>query len=55
MAEIRLTAQQQCAVDDRGGAIKGRHIDLWFPSHKEAKEWGRRMMPVRIIEKGGGK
>jgi 3D (Asp-Asp-Asp) domain-containing protein len=45
----------ECSVDDRGGAIKGRHIDLWFPSHKEAKEWGRRMMPVRIIEKGGGK
>ena len=28
-------------VEDIGGAIKGRHIDLFFNSHKEALEWGR--------------
>ena len=42
----------ECRVEDKGGAIKGRHIDLWFPSHEEAKAWGRKVMPVRIIEKG---
>ncbi len=35
-------------VEDIGGAIKGKHIDLWFPSHEEAKRWGRRTIPVVI-------
>ena len=29
------------SVQDRGGAIKGNRLDLWFPSHKEALIWGR--------------
>lgn len=33
-------------VDDVGGAIKGRHIDLWFPTHDEARRWGRRWLKV---------
>ncbi len=28
-------------VEDRGGAIKGNRLDLWFPSHEEAQRWGR--------------
>ena len=28
-------------VEDRGGAIKGNKLDLWFPSHNEALKWGR--------------
>lgn len=35
-------------VEDRGGAIKGQHIDLWFPRHKRALEWGKKTIPVRI-------
>lgn len=35
-------------VEDRGGAIKGDHIDLFFPSHSEALRWGRRRLPVRV-------
>ena len=35
-------------VEDVGGAIKGRHIDVWFPSHEEAVQWGRRELPVRV-------
>ena len=27
-------------VQDRGGAIEGRHIDIFFDSHEEAKEFG---------------
>ncbi len=30
-------------VEDRGGAIKGPDkLDLWFPSEREARQWGRR-------------
>ncbi len=35
-------------VEDRGGAIKGNHIDLFFPSHGDALQWGRRYGPVII-------
>ncbi len=36
-------------VEDIGGAIKGDHIDLWFPSHKEALQWGKRVLTVTVI------
>ena len=35
-------------VEDIGGAIKGRHIDLFFDSHQEALEWGRQKKQVLI-------
>jgi 3D (Asp-Asp-Asp) domain-containing protein len=35
-------------VEDRGGAIKGDHIDLFFKSHEKALEWGRRHKRVLI-------
>lgn len=36
-------------VEDRGGAIKGRdRIDLYFKSHQEALEWGRKRLRVEI-------
>lgn len=35
-------------VEDRGGAIKGKHIDLWFPRHNTALKWGKKTLPVRI-------
>ena len=30
------------------GAIKGNHIDLWFPSHDAALRWGRRTLTVTV-------
>lgn len=35
-------------VEDRGGAIKGRRLDLWYPSHRDAQEWGRKKINVRV-------
>ncbi|HPO14151.1 MAG TPA: 3D domain-containing protein [Candidatus Hydrogenedentes bacterium] len=35
-------------VEDRGGAIKGNHIDLFFKTHKEAIKWGRKTLNVTI-------
>lgn len=35
-------------VEDRGGAIKGDHIDLFFPSHREARGWGKQTLRVKI-------
>ena len=41
---------QPVEVIDRGGAIKGHHIDLYFPSHEQAKQWGRKWVQVTVIE-----
>jgi hypothetical protein len=36
-------------VTDRGGAIKGPdRLDILFPSHRKANEWGRRQVEVWI-------
>ncbi len=35
-------------AEDVGGAIKGDHIDLWFPSHEAARQWGKRKLRVTI-------
>ena len=35
-------------VEDRGGAIKGDSLDLWFPSHTRARQWGRQKLQVKV-------
>lgn len=35
-------------VEDRGGAIKGHHIDLFFKHHRRALRWGHEMRKVKI-------
>ena len=35
-------------VEDRGGAIQGNRLDLWFPTHEAALRWGRKRIRVRI-------
>ncbi|MFN4241705.1 MAG: 3D domain-containing protein [Tepidisphaerales bacterium] len=37
-------------VLDRGGAIKGNKLDVYFDSHETARQWGRRWLPVRVYE-----
>ena len=36
-------------VQDRGGAIKGNRIDLYFDSHQEALNFGRQTKEVTIL------
>lgn len=33
---------------DIGTAIKGRIIDLWFPSTAQARKWGRRTVTITV-------
>jgi 3D (Asp-Asp-Asp) domain-containing protein len=37
-------------VLDRGGAIRGNHIDVFFPTHQQALDWGRRLVEVTVLE-----
>jgi 3D (Asp-Asp-Asp) domain-containing protein len=39
-------------AEDVGGAIKGRHIDVWFPSHREALKFGVRNINIKRIRNG---
>ena len=37
-------------VEDRGGAIKGNKIDIYFSSHAQALAWGVKYLPVEVVE-----
>ncbi|MCF7849570.1 MAG: 3D domain-containing protein [Kiritimatiellales bacterium] len=39
-------------VEDIGGGIKGMHIDLYFRTHEEALQWGRRNTKVKVWKAG---
>ena len=38
----------QVEVLDRGGAIKGNHLDVFFSSHQKAMDWGKRWLDVTV-------
>lgn len=42
-------------VLDRGGAIKGNRLDLLFPSHEAALQWGVKTLHVVVWEYADGK
>lgn len=42
---------QAVKVLDRGGAIKGDRIDVFFHSHQEALEWGVQYLDVKVHNK----
>ncbi|MNI29041.1 Cell wall-binding protein YocH precursor [compost metagenome] len=43
-------------VADKGSAIKGHKIDLYFRTTKQVfKEWGKKEVEVQVIRKGNGK
>ncbi len=37
-------------VLDRGGAIKGNRLDLLYPTHERALQWGVQRLPVTVWE-----
>jgi 3D (Asp-Asp-Asp) domain-containing protein len=42
-------------VKDTGGRIKGRHVDVYVPTYREAKAFGRRPVKIKVISRLGRK
>ena len=36
-------------VADRGGAVRGRRIDIWMPTTGEARRFGRRAVKLTVL------
>jgi 3D (Asp-Asp-Asp) domain-containing protein len=47
---INIPGYGKVPVLDRGGTIKGNRLDVFFPTHQEALEWGIRELEVFIYE-----
>jgi 3D (Asp-Asp-Asp) domain-containing protein len=42
-------------VADTGGAVRGRRIDIWTPTSREAMKFGRRTIKLTVLSWGGKK
>ena len=42
-------ADEAVEVIDRGGAIRGNKLDVFYPDHQTALQWGRQILPVRVL------
>ena len=57
-SRVRLKAgaySGEYLVADTGGMIRGRRIDIWTPSSREAMRFGRRVVKLTVLSFGGKK
>ena len=40
-------------VADTGGAVRGRRIDIWTPTSREAMSFGKRVIKLTVLSYGG--
>jgi 3D (Asp-Asp-Asp) domain-containing protein len=40
-------------VADTGGAVRGKRIDIWTPSSRDAMRFGRRAVKLTVLQLGG--
>jgi len=53
---VRLEAGSfsgEYVVADTGGSVKGRRIDIWTPTAREALQFGRRAVKLTVLSFGG--
>lgn len=53
---VRLEAggySGEYVVADTGGLVRGRKIDIWVPSNREAMRFGRRPVKLTVLNYGG--
>jgi 3D (Asp-Asp-Asp) domain-containing protein len=57
-SRVRLEAGSysgEYLVADTGGLVRGRRIDIWTPSSREAMRFGRRPVKLTVLSWGGKK
>ena len=42
-------------VADTGGAVRGRRIDIWTPTSREAMHFGKRVIKLTVLSYGGNR
>ena len=55
-SRVRLEASTysgEYLVADTGGAVRGRRIDIWTPTSKEAMHFGKRVIKLTVLSYGG--
>ncbi|MCF7838650.1 MAG: 3D domain-containing protein, partial [Candidatus Marinimicrobia bacterium] len=45
---VRVPGYGYGRIEDRGGAIKGYRLDLYFRTHRQAEAWGVQYLDVEI-------
>ena len=50
--EVEIMGLGTYTVEDRGGGLEKDQIDVWFPRHKDAKNFGVQYREVKIIKRG---
>ena len=48
--KVHVEGYGYAIAGDTGGAIKGSKIDVFFPTKKEAYNWGRKKVKIKILE-----
>jgi 3D (Asp-Asp-Asp) domain-containing protein len=54
-SRVRLEAGSMSGeylVADTGGAVRGRHVDIWIPSARDAMRFGRRPIKLTVLSYG---
>lgn len=46
--EIYIEGYGYAKVEDRGGAIKGKRLDVLFPSHQQSVNWGVHYLRIEL-------
>jgi 3D (Asp-Asp-Asp) domain-containing protein len=47
---VFIIGDRAFVCQDRGGAITDGHLDLWMADEAAALTWGRRQLPVIVLE-----
>lgn len=48
--KIEIQGMGTYVVEDRGGAIKGNRIDIFFSNHQSALNFGKRTINLRVVQ-----
>ena len=52
-SRVRIAGKGERQVQDVGGAVKGRTLDLYFDDCDEARRFGRQVRAVEVLHVGG--